>query len=67
MHEFHAIPGYLHVSGGNYSQRIGRGGFYSITGLITDGDLEAGVLILGFMVANWGFAIGVSWRGLLGD
>jgi len=68
MREFHLIPGYLHFSCGNYSEAMFYyvAGLASCTGVVTDGDLEDGVLIVGAMVVNWGFAVGVSWTGALG-
>ena len=70
MKELHIIPGYLHVSYGNYTDAMhgaGANPLTTMTGIATDGDIEDGVLILGFMLMSWGFAVGVSWTGQLGE
>lgn len=69
MKELHIVPGYLHVSGGNYTESMhshGANPMTSCTGVVTDGDIEEGVFIIGFMLMSWGFAVGFSWTGQLG-
>ena len=69
MREFHLIPGYLHVSVGNYEDAIfgtWANPLTTVTGVMTDGDIEEGVVIAGFLCLNWGCAFGVSWTGQLG-
>jgi len=70
MKEASIIPGYVHVSGGNYQESMYAGfanPLTTCTGIVTDGDLEEGVLIIGFMLMSWGFAFGISWQGNLGE
>ena len=70
MREFTLIPGILHVSGGNYAESM-HGSWANpmttCTGIVTDGDLEDGVIIIGFLLMSWGFAIGLSWSKQLGE
>ena len=68
MRESHLIPRYLHVSYGNYTDAVFAAAqpLTTASGLITDGDIEEGVVIIGFMLMNWGFSIGISWSGQLG-
>ena len=68
MRELHLIPGYLHVSAGNYTDAMfpHAAPLCTCTGILTDGDIDDGVVIVGAMLVNFGFAIGFSWTGVLG-
>lgn len=65
MKELAIIRGYLHLSFGNYSQPMffGANELTTCTGIVTDGDLHDGVVVVGVMLMNWGIALGVSWTG----
>jgi len=60
------IPGYFSIAFGNFTDDLFP--FYepklaSATGVLTDGDIDAGVVIVGFLLMNWGISFGVSWTG----
>ena len=64
------IPGYFSIAVGNFTQNLFP--FYepklaSVSGFVTDGDLEAGVLIFGALLFNHGFSFGISWTGRIGE
>lgn len=69
MQELPIIPGWLHISFGNYQEAMlpMADPMATITGIVTDGDVEEGALIVGAMLFNWGFAIGIRWTGILGE
>lgn len=69
MIEVTLIPGYLHVSVGNYQEAMTPNchPLISVTGIVTDGDIEQGVVIIGALLMSWGFAIGISWNGNMGE
>lgn len=69
MQEFQIIPGYLHVSIGNYQECMlpCANPLATMSGIVSDGDVEEGAIIIGVMLLNWGFAIGLSWTGALGE
>lgn len=69
MQELPIIPGYLHVSFGDYRDAMlpNANPMATVTGIVTDGDVEEGAIILGAMLMNWGFALGISWCGTLGE
>ena len=69
MKELVIIPGYFHVSLGNYQDAMlpQAAPLASMSGFVTDGDIEEGAIIVGAMLMNWGFAFGFSWTGALGE
>ena len=68
MKQVNVIPGYFHVSAGNYASTLFPEShpFASATGILTDGDIEEGVVVFSFLLMNWGLAFGISWTDALG-
>jgi len=67
MKQVSILGNYIHVSFGNYEENLfpmhPEDTLASFTGIVTDGDLKTRTGLLGFVVVNWGFAIGISLDG----
>ncbi len=69
MKQVSLIGSYVHLSFGNYEENLfplhPENTLASFTGIVTDGELENGTFLLGAVIANWGFAFGISTQGRL--
>ena len=63
MKQFNVIPGYFHVSVGDYGSTLfpANHPFASNTGIMTDGDIEEGTIVVALLLVNWGVCLGISW------
>jgi len=68
MKQLNVIPRYFHVSAGNYTASMfpNNHPLATSTGIMTDGCLESGVVVVSLLLVNWGVTIGVSWSAQLG-
>ena len=69
MKQVRLLGGYVHFSYGYYGETLfplhPEDTLASFTGIVLDGEVGAGTILVGAVVMNWGFAFGFSLEGSL--